>query len=341
MTSQPDSPLPEGFELAPCPLCGEDRTRVVVQATDRLKAGDPQTYTVVRCLGCGLGYLRPRPTPEAAARLYPDSYAGGARVGRVERLEALYRDRQHREVVAWLAARRPARGLVLDVGCATGDLLVALRSDGWRTQGVEPMPLGASTAREKHGLDVVTGRFEDVMLPERAYAVIVFSGVLEHIHDPLGALKRARALLVPGGLVAVLFLPMLDSLEARFFGPRWLALDLPRHLTHFDDATFAVLAARAGLAIVARKSYSRRHNAAQLVGSLAPGLQKHRFYAGEAGGTGRTALLARLAPVARRAAFLAATTAARPAARLAVAAGATPMRSYFLEPTSARSGGPD
>jgi hypothetical protein len=44
--------------------------------------------------------------------------------------------------------------------------------------------------------------------------------------------------------------------------------------------------------------------------------------------------------VARRAAFLVATMAARPPARLAAAAGAAPLRSYFLEPATDPPGTP-
>ena len=302
-----------------------------MRAGDRLAPGDPQRYTVVRCLSCGLAYLRPRPTPEAAGRCYPESYSGSGRGGFIEALEAVYRRRQHGEVACWLAGRRPLRGRLLDVGCGTGDLLAALRADGWSVQGVEPQALGAARARGEHGLDVLTGRFEDVRLPEGSFDAVVFSGVLEHLHDPVAALRRARALLTPGGLVAVLFLPMLDSPEARLLGPRWMALDLPRHLTHFEEVTLAEMATKAGFGVAGRETYSRRHNPAQLVGSLAPGLQKHRFYAAESGP--RASAAARLAAVAQRVAFLAAIVAAWPVTRLAAAAGAPSMCSYFLEPT--------
>ena len=310
--------------------------RVVVWAGDRLAPGAPQRYAVVRCLGCGLAYLRPRPTPEAAGRCYPESYSGGGRGGLIEALEAVYRRRQHGEVVRWLARRRPLRGRVLDIGCGAGDLLVALRTDGWSVQGVEPQALGAERARGEHGLDVLTGRFEDVRLPEGSFDAVVFSGVLEHLHGPVAALRRARVLLAPGGLVAVLFLPLLDSLEARLLGPRWMALDLPRHLTHFEEATFAQMATKARLSVTGRETYSRRHNPAQLVGSLAPGLQKHRFYAAENGPKASAA--AGVTAVAQRVAFLAATTAARPVTRLAAAAGAPSMCSYFLEPAGDEGG---
>ena len=303
----------------------------MVRATDRLAPESLETYTVVRCLSCGLAYLNPRPTAETIREFYPGSYTGAGRHGLVDRLETNHRCRQQREVVEWLAARRRSRGVVLDVGCGSGDLLVALRADGWRVQGVEPAPGGAREAREQRGLDVLAGRFEDVELPPCAYDVVVFAGVLEHLHDPLAALRRAGRLLVPGGLLAVLFLPLFDSPEARFFGSRWLALDLPRHLTHFSDATFGLMASKAGLEIVGREPYSLRHNAAQLVGSVAPWLQKHRFYLAEStAGDGRS-LGAQLASIGRRALFLAAVTGLRPAAHLAAVTGASPMCSYFLE----------
>jgi SAM-dependent methyltransferase len=332
-------PAIDGFRDAPCPLCGDERARLIVSARDRLAPRDPQTYSVVRCLGCGLGYLRPRPTPEAAGRYYPEGYGGPAPGGRLNALEAAYRRRQHREVAAWLASRRPRRGRVLDAGCGVGDLLVALRDDGWNARGVEPLPEAAAYAKEVHGLDVIATRFEDAGLTGERFDSIVFSGTLEHMDDPLAALRRARDLLASGGLVAVLFLPLLDSPEARLFGPRWMALDLPRHLIHFDDVTFPVMAARAGLEVVGREEYSRRHNAAQLVGSVCPGLQKHRFYASEAT-TARGSGVQSPRPAFRRAAFLAATTVARPITRLATAAGAPSMCSYFLEPADDVLAGP-
>lgn len=182
---------------------------------------------------------------------------------------------------------------------------------------------------------MLTGRFADVRLPEGSFDAVVFPGVLEHLQDPVATLCRARALLAPGGLVAVLFLPMLDSPEARLLGPRGMALDLPRQLPHFEKITFTEMATKAGLDVASRETCSRRHNPAQLVGSLAPHLQKHRIYAAENGPQASTAT--RVTAVAQRVAFLAATMAARPVTRLA-AAGAPSMCSYFLEPAGGAGG---
>jgi len=320
------------MESVPCPLCGGERRGRLLVAGDRLRPSDPARYTVVRCARCGLAYTDPRPTPDEIGRSYPPSYGGLDRDDRLARAEAAYRRRQQGEVVCWLAALRPRRGRLLDVGCGSGDLLAALSADAWEVTGVEPATEAAALARRRHGLHVLTGRFEDAPV-SGSFDVVTLAGVLEHLHDPLAALRRARSLLRPDGLVAVLFLPRLDSSEARRFGPRWLALDLPRHLTHFDDAGFARLADAAGLRIRHREPYSRRHSAAQLVGSVAPGLQKHRFYLSEAHETPTHGWAGRLAPPAHRAAFLALTTAARPWCRWEAAQGRGAVCSYFLEAT--------
>jgi SAM-dependent methyltransferase len=269
------------------------------------------------------------------AAYYPPSYGGLDGGDLTAKLETAYRRRQQREVVRWLAALRPDRGRLLDAGCGAGDLLAALRADGWSVAGVEPSPDAAALARRRYRLAVATGRLEDAPL-QGPFDVVTLAGVLEHLHDPAGAMSRAAGSLAPGGLVAVLFLPRFDSAEARRFGARWLALDLPRHLTHFDESSFARMAKRAGLCIVHREPYSRRHSAAQLVGSIAPGLQKHRFYIeetrGDAAHRGGSAA-AMLAPLARRAAFLALVTAARPWCLWEAARGREASCSYFLEPT--------
>ena len=327
------------MESVPCPLCGGEHRRPLLVAGDRLSPGDTARYSLVRCFDCGLAFTDPRPAADEMAAFYPPSYGGLEREDLIARVEAGFRRRQQREVVRWLAALRPDRGRLLDVGCGAGDLLAALREDGWEAVGLEPAPQAAELARRRHGLDVTTGRFEEAGLAGATFDVVALAGVLEHLHDPLGALRTARTLLRAGGLVAVLFVPRLDSPEARRFGPRWLALDLPRHLTHFDEATFTRMAAAAGLRVAHREPYSGRHSAAQLVGSVAPGLQKHRFYALEAAGrpaetSSVEAAAVALAPLARRAAFIALTTLARPWSRLEAAAGRGAVCSYFLEPTT-------
>jgi SAM-dependent methyltransferase len=319
-------------------VCACDRLATATGGSVSSSTND--RFSIVRCERCGLAFTDPRPTVAAIGAYYPDAYHGGGAASGWRTLEDRYRLRQHGEAVRWLRRRRPRRGLLLDVGCGAGDLLCALRGDGWRVRGLEPGAAAVAVARSR-GLAVEQGCFDarpardgrpaaaGPARPERAAgAAPLLSGVIEHLHDPLAALRRARESLAPGGLVAVLHVPLFDSAEARAFGARWLALDLPRHLTHFERATFARLAVAADLTIESIEPYSRRHSAATLVSSLAPSLQKHRFYLDE--GRRPAALQA-----ARKAAWLAGVTAARPLERLAAATGHGNHCSYFLTPRSA------
>jgi hypothetical protein len=71
---------------------------------------------------------------------------------------------------------------------------------------------------------------------------------LEHLADPLAALKEIAAMLSPGGtlLVAV---PNAEGAQARLFGERWFHLDVPRHLYHFGERSLREVVSAAGLTL--------------------------------------------------------------------------------------------
>jgi SAM-dependent methyltransferase len=135
-------------------------------------------------------------------------------------------------------------GPVLDVGAGDGSLVDAIRARGRTAVGLERV-----TTRP----DI---RAEDILdVRERDWSAIVFWHSLEHLREPAAALAHAAGLLRPRG-VLVVAAPNADSLQARAFGDRWLALDLPRHLVHLPAA--ALLRRLAELELrVTRVSYLR------------------------------------------------------------------------------------
>jgi hypothetical protein len=70
--------------------------------------------------------------------------------------------------------------------------------------------------------------------------------VLEHVPDPVDALRRVRALLARGGRV-VIGVPNFGSLGRRVFGASWDGLELPRHLHHFTRISLGLALAEAHL----------------------------------------------------------------------------------------------
>ena len=115
-------------------------------------------------------------------------------------------------------------GPVLDVGSGDGTLLDAL----------------AARRRDRLGLERGASRDDvreaDISAIGGKWAAVVFWHSLEHLTDPKGALTHAVRLLAPGG-VLIVAVPNLASYQAKIFGARWFALDLPRHLVHLPAET--------------------------------------------------------------------------------------------------------
>jgi SAM-dependent methyltransferase len=233
-----------------CPCCGRaiDAGPAII-APDRLH-GTPGSFEVAICGGCGAGVTLPRLEPAELARFYPEDYGpyDSAPAGLSARISNLIRRLQsartfRTDPLRALAGREPGR--LVDVGCGRGDLGALLVERGWRVTGIDPSPNACATARAG-GIDARVGTIEDVELEPEAYDAAVFRHSLEHMSDPLGALRRAREALRPGGLVLI-SVPNFGSWQRHRFGGRWYHLDLPRHRVLFTSAALLRVLERASL----------------------------------------------------------------------------------------------
>ncbi|MGB9067705.1 MAG: class I SAM-dependent methyltransferase [Candidatus Acidiferrales bacterium] len=91
---------------------------------------------------------------------------------------------------------------LLDVGCGAGGFGASIkRSREIEIWGVEPVESAAAKASAK--LDrVINGPFDsEIGLPAGTFDCIVFNDVLEHMAVPEQALRHAKVLLSPGGVI--------------------------------------------------------------------------------------------------------------------------------------------
>jgi 2-polyprenyl-3-methyl-5-hydroxy-6-metoxy-1,4-benzoquinol methylase len=147
---------------------------------------------------------------------------------------------------------------VLDVGCATGYLARALAGRGCTVSGFESDTEAAEVARP--ALDrLVVGDIEHTDLTEafggERFDVVVFGDVLEHLRDPLAALKAARAVLADRGSV-VASIPNIAhgsvrlALMAGRFDYQPLGLLDSTHVRFFTRTSIEALLREAGMAPV-------------------------------------------------------------------------------------------
>jgi len=147
------------------------------------------TVDYVRCTNCGMIY---RQHPETA--VYDDAYFDPARFDRW----AAVQDKLIPARLDTLGSLFPSthKLRVLEVGGGRGSLLPCLIQRGWEWSVVEPSP-AARTYLERTFAQPVFASLDEV--PEATFDVIHLNHVLEHITDPVRALRIMRARLKPGG----------------------------------------------------------------------------------------------------------------------------------------------
>ena len=255
--------LPD-FEYAVCVNCGTAEFTVRAQLKDWL-SGNPGSFTLVACTQCGLLRQNPRPTPSSIHMYYADDYKPFADTqgsdGSQSRLAKWSIDYGMRRRVAIISRHMPA-GRLLEVGCATGLFLNSARDTGkWDVMGLEPSLSAAQVARQRYGLNVIEGTYEDVEFESEAFDIVVMWDVLEHLHEPVKAVEDVARILKPGGLF-VMKVPHLHSFARRVWGRYWAGFDAPRHLYVFSEPLLVSVLQRAGFSVLEKECWGGYHIAA-------------------------------------------------------------------------------
>ena len=155
-------------------------------------------------------------------------------------------------------------GRMLDLGCGDGTVLWLAQQDGWDVHGVELFPEHAKLVCETLGFEVETSDITAYKGVDEAWDCVVLTHVLEHLPDPVGALRKIRSLLKPGG-VGVLEFPNIDAFDARLrrlldrlhiHRRHYAATYVPGHVQEFCRASFAFAVQNAGLALDVWETYA-------------------------------------------------------------------------------------
>jgi SAM-dependent methyltransferase len=161
-------------------------------------------------------------------------------------LEEEGRRRMARRLLDLIGAHVP-RGRLLDVGCGHGLLLDEARRRGYDVEGLELSTQAARYARDTLDLHVRETTIEDAGLAQGRYDAVLAVDVLEHLDDPVAALKHMCGLLAPGGALLIAT-PDPSSLVARVAGNRWWAY-LPAHVCLIPEETLRGLISTNGLVL--------------------------------------------------------------------------------------------
>lgn len=236
----------------PCPVCGASVGEVL--HTQSFKLPDdyplPTSYDVVACVRCGFVYADTEAVQADYDRFYRDfskyedtavsSGGGGSELDRARLAETA------RSIVTHLTS---ADATILDIGCANGGLLRALKGLGFaNVTGLDPSP---ACVRSVNGVGIechLGGIFDrSALAAGRRFDCVILSHVMEHIRDLGSAVSVLIDLVAPGG---ILYIEVPDgSRYADYFVVPNYYFDC-EHINHFDEHSLANLFGPAGLAPV-------------------------------------------------------------------------------------------
>ncbi|MGD0588775.1 MAG: class I SAM-dependent methyltransferase [Thermoplasmata archaeon] len=227
------------FDVSRCPVCGSADRGLVCSTPDLLAPGE-RFFSVVRCEACGVGYVSQGPEPTELKSYYSEEYlayaAGSSLAARVltRVLATLLREEIGSTLGLPLLAPEPGSNAMLDAGCGSGALARKMLTRGWRVFALDFTP--ALTASGPLGeIRFVLGRAGRLPFRDESFDLVVASHVLEHLYDPVGALKEFSRVLRPGARLSI-GVPNFDSFPSRAFGRVTYAyLDVPWHLIFFIE----------------------------------------------------------------------------------------------------------
>lgn len=154
---------------------------------------------------------------------------------------------RERLVLETLRRHRPAAGWrrILDVGCGDGLLFDRLREFG-EVDGVEA-DASLVSPRGRHRARIHVQPFDATFQPRKRYSLVLMLDVIEHLRDPMGALRHVAELLERDGIL-VATVPAFPIL--------WTTHDdLNHHLTRYTRQSFGALAEQAGLRVDAARYF--------------------------------------------------------------------------------------
>ncbi|MGO9228510.1 MAG: class I SAM-dependent methyltransferase [Bryobacteraceae bacterium] len=244
-------------DLFVCAVCGNPACAPLFQRLRKSR------FSVARCLDCGLEFLAPQPDSDEIAKIYSADYYTPWDMKRSEneitaRMKRLTFARRLRELRQFTGP-----GSILDVGTATGFFLdEAIAEGSFVPYGIELSKYAGAIARDKFGAGRIhIGTIETAPFPPGFFSAVTMSDLLEHVCDPVSALRKAHELLRPGGVLMVMT-PDTSSISRRLMGSRWTQFKL-EHLFYFSPANIRRLAASCGFRVLsiqrARKAMTLKY----------------------------------------------------------------------------------
>ncbi len=236
--------------LEKCPICGTPGPAQFTSAKDWLVTGSH--FNILRCRSCMFTFTQDYPDESESGRYYESAEYISHTDSKRTFIEKIYQVARNymlgRKVRLVSSVTGKKHGSLLDIGSGTGHFLNSMKLAGWEVTGIEISDNARSYSVSKFSLTVLKPtEFEKIA--SGSIDCITLWHVAEHLHDLDGYFSDIKRVLKTGGVI-IIALPNSESYDAFYYGSDWAAWDVPRHLWHFNPASFRIFAKNKGLRLI-------------------------------------------------------------------------------------------
>ncbi|MDR0505951.1 MAG: class I SAM-dependent methyltransferase [Dysgonamonadaceae bacterium] len=236
-----------------CPICEGMKFTPFLACRDNLATY--KNFSLVRCESCGFVLTQNFPDENEIGRYYdvPEYIShSDTQKGIVNLLYHFVRKLSLRSKAGLVKkVSGKTTGDLLDIGAGTGYFLNRMKTDGWKISGVEKSASAREYAEKKFCFTIHPPEYLP-QLPECSQDIVSLWHVLEHLEKLNETMQIIHKLMKDNG-TAIIALPNLNSVDARYYKENWAAYDVPRHLWHFSPDVMKILAEKHGFCITAFK----------------------------------------------------------------------------------------
>jgi SAM-dependent methyltransferase len=197
---------------------------------------------ILRCPQCGMISSRSALQREELVDMYASS----------EDVTYMTEADGRRQLFGWVLDRIDAYALggrrLFEAGANVGLFLDVAGARGWQARGVEPSRRAVAEGRRRFGVDLAEGTVEAIDPAAGVADAVVMLDVLEHVVDPVAALRALRRVAADDGLL-VLTTINCESLHSRVRRGSWPWYIRP-HLHYFTPVTLRSTMERGGFDMV-------------------------------------------------------------------------------------------
>jgi 2-polyprenyl-3-methyl-5-hydroxy-6-metoxy-1,4-benzoquinol methylase len=209
-----------------CPLCGG-------LCVPHFRIKHPEyPFSTSLCRTCGFVFMNPSFSEDTLTSFYTDTYYSGDS-------SYVYIDERKLEKASgyvWNARLKSIKryvknGRFLDVGCSFGGFLDCAKNKGFTPYGIEVSEYSGGYAKKRFGETIHIGTLENCPFEKSTFSIITMIEVIEHLQNPVSALRKCYSMLKPGGMMLIQTADM-NGWQAVNAGQDYHYF-LPGHLSYF------------------------------------------------------------------------------------------------------------